>query len=77
MDAVANQFINATTNGVGEGQSNCTTFERVADATAVTATTTDTPVILPKEIFVVLIMLTLWIYSIILTVRAWKRILKD
>ena len=79
LDALTNQFINATTNGVVEGQNNCTTFESRAgegdaDATAVTIAT---PVILPKEIVVVLIMLTLWIYSIILTVRAWKQFLKD
>ena len=77
LDALTNQFINATTNGVVEGQNNCTTFEsRAGDADA-TAVTIATPVILPKEIVVVLIMLTLWIYSIILTVRAWKQFLKD
>ena len=65
-----NQFINATTEAASK---NCTTFEEQNSDEDTAATL----VILPKEIIVVLIMLTLWIYSIILTVRAWKQFLKD
>ena len=66
-----NQFINATAEAAAS--KNCTIFEEQNSDEDTAATL----VILPKEIIVVLIMLTLWIYSIILTVRAWKQFLKD
>ena len=75
LEDALNQFINATTTEASASPNNCTTFEgRNVEASDVT---TSSLVILPKEIIVVLIMLTLWIYSLNLTVRAWKQYLKD
>jgi len=72
LEDALNQLINATTTA-SPRLNNCTEGPSEASDDV----TTSTLVILPKEIIVVLIMLTLWIYSIILTVRAWKQFLKD